>query len=214
MNVLGKDGEEILEDNFLQAKELEDKNIEETKEEYVFDETKDAFDEGTIPPQLDFFYGGEHLSDNFKHACIFLSLNYENIGFVDFLCSDRGQNIMTNDSLSIHAESGDIFYQNFNTNKNFYTLLLAQQDKTKSVCPKLISYSYSLEKHIQIYLPSFSIDDVEKYDLYSNKNAKYLFYQFSGWIESMEGDKLIRHTAKTKDDFNLKVIESRDRQFF
>ena len=75
------------------------KIIKETKEEYVFHETKDAFDEGTIPPQLDFFYGGEHLSDNFKHACIFLSLNYENIGFADFLCSDRGQNIMTNDSL-------------------------------------------------------------------------------------------------------------------
>ena len=54
MNVLGKDGEEIL-DNFLHAKELEDKNFEETKEEYVFDETKDAFDKGTIPPQLDFF---------------------------------------------------------------------------------------------------------------------------------------------------------------
>ena len=75
------------------------KIIKKTKEENVFHETKDAFDEGTIPPQLDFFYGGEHLSDNFKHACIFLSLNYENIGFVDFLCSDRGQNIMTNDSL-------------------------------------------------------------------------------------------------------------------
>ena len=70
MNVLGKDGEEIL-DNFLHAKELEDKNIEETKEEYVFDETKDAFDKGTIPPQLDFFYGGEHLSDNFKTRLYF-----------------------------------------------------------------------------------------------------------------------------------------------
>ena len=33
-NILGTEGEEILEDNFLQAKELEDKNIEEIKEEY------------------------------------------------------------------------------------------------------------------------------------------------------------------------------------
>ena len=59
-------------------------------------------------PQLDFFYGGEHLSENFKRACDFLSLNDKNIGLVDFLCSDRGQNIMTNTSLSIHIESGNI----------------------------------------------------------------------------------------------------------
>ena len=32
---------------------------------------KDAFGGGTIPPQLDFFNGGEHLSDNFKHGCNF-----------------------------------------------------------------------------------------------------------------------------------------------
>ena len=55
------------------------------------------------------------------------------------------------------------------TNENFYSFLLAQQDKTKSVVPKRISYSYNFEKYIQSYLPSFSIDVVEKYDLYSNK---------------------------------------------
>ena len=66
---------------------------------------------------------------------------------------------------------------------------MAQQDETKSIVPKRFSYSYSFEKYIQIFLPSFSIDDVEKYDLYSNKNAKYLFYKFNDWIESMEGKK-------------------------
>ena len=100
------------------------------------------------------------------------------------------------------------------TNENFCCFLLAQQDETKSVIPKRISYSYNFEKYIQSYLPSFSIDVVEKYDLYSNKHTKYLFYKFNDWIESMEGEKLlIRHTAKTKDDFSLKTIESRDRQF-
>ena len=60
----------------------------------------------------------------------------------------------------------------------------------------------------------FSIDDAEKHDFYSNKNAKYLLYKFNDWIESMEGEKLlIHHTAKTKDDFSLKTTESTDRQF-
>ena len=111
-NVLGAEGEEILENNFLRDTELEDKNIKEIKEEHEFDKTKDAFDDGAVLPLLDFFYDGEHLSEYFRRAFDFLSLNGKNIGFVDFLCCDRCQNFMANSSLSIHVESGNIFYQN------------------------------------------------------------------------------------------------------
>ena len=45
---------------------------------------------------------------------------------------------MTNNSLSIHIESGDIFYDNFNTNENFYSCLLAQQDESKQVVPTVL----------------------------------------------------------------------------
>ena len=37
---------------------------------------------------------------------------------------------MNNNSLSIHIESGNILHENFNTNGNFYSSLLAQ-DETK-----------------------------------------------------------------------------------
>ena len=122
---------------------------------------------------------------------------------------------MTNNSLSIHVESGNIFYQNFNTHENFCSFLLAQQDETKAKIPKRIAYHYSFEKYIKNYLPSFSVDDIEKFDLFANKNSKYLLYKFNDWIESLQGtEKLtIRHTAKAKDSFGLKKIEDRDRQF-
>ena len=89
---------------------------------------------------------------------------------------------MTNNSLSIHIESGNIFYHNFNTNENFYSMLLAQQDETKSIVTKRFSHSYSFQKYFQSYLTSFSVDGVEKHDLYLNTNAKYLFYKFNDWI--------------------------------
>ena len=143
-----------------------------------------------------------------------MSFNDKIIGFVDFLYFGRGQNVMTNNILSIHVESGKISYQNFNSNEIFYSFLLPQQDETKSIVPKQVSYNYRFEKYIKSYLLSFSIDEAKKYDRYSNKSAKYLFYKFNDWTESMEEDKLlICHTAKTKDDFSLKTIESRDRQF-
>ena len=45
---------------------------------------------------------------------------------------------------------------------------MTQQDETKTIIPKRISYHHSLEKYTQKYLPSFSIDDVEEFDLFSN----------------------------------------------
>ena len=106
---------------------------------------------------------------------------------------------MLNNSLSIHVESGNIFYQNFYTNENFYSFLLAKQDETKSIVSKRISYSYSFEKYIQSYLPSFSIDDVEKYDLYSHKNTTHLLYKFNDWGEFTEGEKLLIHTSHSEN---------------
>ena len=97
--------------------------------------------------------------------------------YVLIVCSDRGQNIMTNNSLSIHIESGNIFSQNFNTNEDFYNFVLAQRDEIKRIIPKRIVYHHSFGKYKKKnYLPSFPIDKVETFDLYSNKNSKYLLY--------------------------------------
>ena len=86
---------------------------------------------------------------------------------------------MANNSLSIHIETGNIFYQNFNTNENFCSFLLAQQDETKAIIRKRIAYHYSFEKYIKNNLPSFSVDDIEKFDLYAIKNSKYLLHKFN-----------------------------------
>ena len=110
---------DILDQEFVNKKQQEGEVLEQIKEEYNFDKIKDAFDEGTVPQQLDFFYGCENCI--FNRAVELLSLSNENREFIAFLLSDLGQNLMTNNSLSIHIENGDIFYQNFNTGENFYT---------------------------------------------------------------------------------------------
>ena len=147
-------------------------------------------------------------------ACNFLSLNEDNNEFVSFLSLDTVQNIMTNNSLSIYIESGDIFYDNFNTNESFYSFLLAQQDKSKLPILKRISYHHSFEKCIKNYLPSFSINEAKKLDLLSDKNSKYLLYKFNDWIESLGSENLsIRHSTKAKDSVRLKKVEEKERKF-
>ena len=56
--MLGVEADDILEQKFADKKEQEDPVLEAVKEEYNFDEIKDAFDQGIVPQQLDFFYGG------------------------------------------------------------------------------------------------------------------------------------------------------------
>ena len=150
LNVLSTDAEEILKDDYVSDK---DKRIEQIKDEYNFDGVKDAFDYGQIPPQLDFFFGGE--TENFVNACNFLSLNTDNNEFISFLCSDIGQNIITNNSLLRHVESRDIFYNDFDTKENFYNYLLAKQDESKQIISKRIPYHHGFETYTREYLTSF-----------------------------------------------------------
>ena len=116
LNILSKNAENLLTDDCVNDKILEDKTLEQIKEEYDSNEIKDVLDDRMAPPPP-------------THTSPFLSLNKDNNEFVSFLCSDRGQNIMKNNSLSIHVESRDIFYKDFNTGENFCNFLLAKQDK-------------------------------------------------------------------------------------
>ena len=62
------------------------------------------------------------------------------------------------------------------------------------------------------YLPSFSLDEIEKLDMLSNKNAKYLLCKFNDWIESLGAKKkLIRHISKVNDIVGLQKIEKKRR---
>lgn len=77
----------------------------------------------------------------------------------------------------------------------------------------LKKYENNFENYIKSFLQSFSIDDVEKFDLFSNKNAKYLFYRFNDYIRAWQQKKKIKHTQKIKDSVGLKKIEDRNKQF-
>ena len=49
LNTLDVEAEDILDDQFVNPKQLEEKTIEQIKEEYNFDEIKDAFDRAAVP---------------------------------------------------------------------------------------------------------------------------------------------------------------------
>ena len=52
---------------------------------------------------------------------------------------------MTPNRLSIHVETGDIFYENHNTGENFYNFLIAQQNEQPAFIPQKVSYRNGFE---------------------------------------------------------------------
>ena len=128
LNVLTAEAEGILEDDYVNDKVIQEKTIEQIKDEYNFHDIKDAFDEAKTPSQLKPFLV---VTMTILPVLAILSLNEDNKEFISFLCTDTAQNIMTNNSLSIHIKSGGIFYNEFNMKENFYNFLLTQQDESK-----------------------------------------------------------------------------------
>lgn len=56
---LGVEAKDLLDAENTTRQEEEDVVLEQIKEDYNFDEIKDAFDEGNIHENVYFFYGGE-----------------------------------------------------------------------------------------------------------------------------------------------------------
>ena len=121
---------------------------------------------------------------------------------------------MTQNKLSIHVQSGDMFYDNHNTGENFYRFLLSQQNNEAAFVPKKISYRNTFEQYITTFLQAFSIDDQEKFDLLAFKNSKYLFYRFNDFIKAYGNPRYkLLHTRKMLDSAGIKKVEEKNKQF-
>ena len=136
VQVLGSEAEDLFDPAApLTKKEEEDEILKDLMEEYGVQDIKKTMDEtGQIPESIYFFYGGE--SETFVNVLKFIGLSPINRGFGAFLLSDLGRQTMTENKLSIHVESGDVFYSNHNTGENFYNFLLSQQNDEAAYVPK------------------------------------------------------------------------------
>lgn len=71
INSLVVEADDILDQKIVEKKKRRRAVLEQIKKVYNFDEIKDAFDEASVPHQLDFSYGGDN--ENFVQAVEFLS---------------------------------------------------------------------------------------------------------------------------------------------
>ena len=187
-------------DDLIFEKEQEKKREEEKqiKSEIDLQKLKDGLDVGEVPWELEFYFSG--LSKTFFYACQNLGLNEDNTSFIDFLSFDIGSQIFRGNSLSIHIETGNVYFDGYNTNESIYEFLLSQQDEIKQKIQTTLSYSDTFSNYM-----------VDKYVFFTNKNVKYLFYRFNDFLLFRSRPILtLRHSKKTVDEIVIEEVQRRD----
>ena len=128
---------------------------------------KDEIGDGEIPKEIEFYFGGKNC--NFFLMCSQLGLNKDNENFIDFLSSDIGLQIFRENMFSIYIETGNIFYDNYNTNESIYSFLLNQHDETKQIIHVTVTDKDSFSNYLKYFLDDVDNKTVKRFDLFAHK---------------------------------------------
>ena len=141
-------------------------------------------------------------------------LNKNNENVVDFLLSDIDLQIFRENVLLVHIETGNIFYNNYNTNELMYSFSLNPQDKTKKVIHATLRYKDFFSNYLKYFLDDIDNETVKKFDFFAHKNVKYLFYKFSSYLLFSGLNTVpVRHSKVNENKIVMEEIENRDWQY-
>ena len=132
-----------------------DKTIQETAE--TFKERHDDIDElvkkvsstedSEITFEFEFFIGGTN--SKFDAFVKTFGLTNENIDFVDFLQPDFCKEILLSNDLKIHIETGNIYYQDKDTNESIFEFMENQQNTSKGIIQHILKFDGNYKNYFQ-----------------------------------------------------------------
>ena len=163
--------------------------------------------------QFEFFQGGENSKfDTFMNR---FGLTMENKKFIEFLQSEYCRKILENNNLKIHIETGNIYYNDRDTNKSIFHFIQNQPNITKGVIRQDFKFSGDFKQYFKWILNQFDAHEKTSYDLLSFQNIKFLVYRYNDILIS-GGDTIIkiRHTQLTDDYLAAEEIQNQDWQYF
>ena len=123
--------------------------------------------------------------------------------------------ILENNHLKIHIETGNIYYKNEDTNESIFEFIKNQQDVSKGI----INYDLSFEGNFKDYFNWITNDydsyEKTKFDLLTLKNTKFLVYRFNDMLKSTGQPMIkIRHCKLTDDYLADEEIQNQNWQYF
>ena len=121
---------------------------------------------------------------------------------------------MRQNQLSIHIETGNIFFGNYNTSEFIYDFLLTQQDNTKKMIQGTLSSIDFFSNYINYFLDDIDADTFDRFDIFTNKNVKYLFYRFNNYLLFRSQPTVpVKHSKISENKIVLEEVQNRDCQY-
>ena len=103
-----------------------------------------------------------------------IGVSSDNIDFLDFLQSDISQRILTSKKLKIHLETGNINYNDQDTNESFLNdFFYKQQDSTKGIIDYDFVYSSDYVGYFDWLIHGLDSYSKTRLDIISGKTAIY-----------------------------------------
>ena len=142
-------------------------------DKYEIENIRDTMDENSSSRKYLLFYGGDN--DQFVNALEFLGLSPINREFGAFLLSDLGRQTMTQNKLSIHAESGEIFCDNHNTGENFYSFHSLNKMAKRHTYQKSFHIGTVLRRTLDLFYKVF-LSMIKKSLIFSLSKIQNIFF--------------------------------------
>ena len=103
--------------------------------------------------EFEFFSGGKNLKfDSFVKR---FDLTTENINFIDFLQSEYCKEILQHYDLKIHIETGNIYYDDKDTNESIFEFIRNQQNTSKGIRRNEFKFDGNLREYFRWILNEF-----------------------------------------------------------
>ena len=178
-------------------------------------ETLSAIEPAEILPfEFEFFKGGPHpqFAEILKSSS---DINEDTTEFINFLQGNICKNILENNKLKIHVESGKIFYDNEDTNESIFDFILAQNNPISGEVSRSFAFDQDYKTYFQWVDLAFNETERNKFDILTNLNSKFLFYRFNDFLQQKgRKKKNIKHTVVTEDYIAGEKIQDKSWKYF
>ena len=166
-----------------------------------------------VPFEFEFFKGGN--DEKFADVIRGINSSSDTNEFLNFLQSNICKKLLEDNKLKIHTETGNIYYDNNDTNESIHSFIFAQENPISGEIDHAFTFDRNYTTYFQWLTDAFNESTKNKLDILTNKNSKFLFYHFNDYLQQSGKEiKKIKHSVVTQDYLAAEKIQDRNWKYF
>ena len=118
--------------------------------------------------EFEFFKGGTN--EKFSNIIRTLDSGVDTLEFLDFLQSKVCKKVLEDNKLKIHIETGNIYYDNNETNESIHNFILAQASPISGEIDHFFTFDRDYKTYFHWLTDAFSESKKNKLDIFTNKS--------------------------------------------